>query len=79
MTYEEFQDWKRDPRTQEIFGLIGSRVNQIAQHLAENAGITPANDRFMVGQIAMARDLLAIEFEKGDETDDSSSGTPSID
>ncbi len=67
MTRDEFNDWKTDPRTKEIFIVIQRQCYDIARTLAESAGMNQLHDRFNVGYIKGMEAMLDISFEETTE------------
>lgn len=63
MTPQEFSDWKRHPVTQVVMSQLASRVAELKDVLAYNAGVNPTSDREIVGAIKAYTDMLEIQYE----------------
>lgn len=66
MTAADFYDWKRHPMTQVVIEQFASRVRDLKEALAEQAGKDPLEDRFRAGYIAAFNDIILMEYE-GDQ------------
>lgn len=63
MTKEEFQEWKSDSRTQEIFNVIERQCFDIAKKLSRTAGLDPITDRYEAGVIRGMERILEVDYE----------------
>ena len=63
-------DWKRHPVTQIVLNQINQRILDIQEILSEQAGFNPIKDREYVGAIKAFRDMLNIEIDEVEETQD---------
>ena len=67
ITKSEFQPWKDSLITNEVFGEIRQRINDIAQNLMVNAGVDPEQDRYMCGMIRAYQDIMDITYEGAED------------
>ena len=68
MTKNDFIDWKRHPVTQVMFAQLGKRIQEIYEILGEQAGLNPLRDRELVGAVKAYQDIINIEPEDTEET-----------
>ena len=61
-------DWKRHPVTQIVLNQINQRILDLQDFLSEQAGLDPVKDRECVGAIKAFRDMLNIEMDEVEET-----------
>jgi len=61
-------DWKRHPVTQIVLTQINQRILDLQDILSEQAGLNPVKDREYVGAIKAFRDMLNIEIDDVEET-----------
>jgi hypothetical protein len=67
VTSKDFYDWKRHPMTTIVMSQLSSRVNELKEVLAHQAGKNPPQDCYHTGYIAAFNDLILMEYE-GDES-----------
>lgn len=64
MNSNDFQDWKRHPVTQTVFGQLEVRVKDIQEILGDSAGLNVRQDVLYVGAIQAYNDILRMECEE---------------
>ena len=67
MIKTEFEDWKADPRTKEIFRSIEAECYEIGRRLAKVAGTDSKQDRYDAGVIRGMERILEVDFEEPQE------------
>lgn len=70
MNKADFVDWKRHPVTQVVFSQLTQRINDLQGMLGNSAGVNPIQDSQYVGAIQAYKDMLQIEFESEEDSND---------
>jgi hypothetical protein len=67
MNSSDFQDWKRHPVTQIVFGQLEARIKDIQEILGDSAGNNVRQDVLYVGAIQAYNDILRMDWEETKE------------
>ena len=59
----DFDTWKVDPVTKEIFKMLGERMSKIAFNLADGGALIELEAKIMVGRYREIKDLITLEYE----------------
>lgn len=59
----EFQQWKENPVTKEVFEVIKGRIEDAKDILASNAGEEPVTDRYLVGMIRAFNEVMDVSYD----------------
>lgn len=62
VTEKEYQRWRTDPVTKEVFKILEERRHKIAHSLADGGAVMTGAAE-MVGRYKEIKDLLNMEFE----------------
>lgn len=68
MNSNDLYDWKRHPVTQAVFGLLQARIASMTSYLLHHAGDDSLKDKQFCGAIMAHNDLLNIQFEDIEES-----------
>jgi len=66
----DFVDWKRHPVTQVVFSQLMFRIADLKDMLAASAGVNPVQDSHYSGAIKAYQDMLSIDYEEQEQSND---------
>lgn len=66
----DFLDWKEHPITQRVFAALKEQEENLKNELADSAGISPENDRRLVGYIQALRDFYLVTLVDEEDKND---------
>jgi hypothetical protein len=58
VTKDEYLEWRRNPVTQELLGYLRQQIEEAKDILATEAGLSPGQDRYLVGGVALCVEML---------------------